>query len=321
MSKYAITLTKGHVLRHAPAQSTQGAEAALIDIAQDLLLRALADEGALELLVFKGGTALRKVYAGARGRFSTDLDFSVANLTDEPAEVQALVTEAIDDREIGPFRYRIEERRGRAHITYENDLGLDVGALRSKLDIGPPPWLTPVPRPWVPLNTHRLYGGPLPELPTVRLEENVAEKIARLNRRTFARDAYDLVWLAREPGVALDHTLTRRLAVLKCWVDKNGLNGSRHSWSVIADAREFDAPRWLAPRAARNFDDEQIGLLTTPPPDLDDLGLDLGHHYAWLAELTPEEQRIAKCAAADRGAVIDALRNLDSGGRMTTELW
>ena len=42
MSKYAITLTKGHVLRHAPAQSAQGAEASLINIAQDLLLRALA---------------------------------------------------------------------------------------------------------------------------------------------------------------------------------------------------------------------------------------------------------------------------------------
>lgn len=104
-----------------------------------------------------------------------------------------------------------------------------------------PPWLPPVARPWVPLPTHQRYGGPLPELPTVRLEENVAEKIARLNRRTFARDAYDLVWLAREPGVELDRSLTRRLAVLKCWVDKNGLSGPRHSWSVIADARAFES--------------------------------------------------------------------------------
>lgn len=135
----------------------------------------------------------------------------------------------------------MEERRGRAHIAYTNDLGFDVGELRSKLDIGTPPWLPPVARPWVPLPTHQRYGGPLPELPTVRLEENVAEKIARLNRRTFARDAYDLVWLAREPGVELDRSLTRRLAVLKCWVDKNGLSGPRHSWSVIADARAFES--------------------------------------------------------------------------------
>lgn len=58
-------------------------------------------------------------------------------------------------------------------------------------------------------------------LPTVQLEQNVA----RLNRRTFARDAFDLVWVAREPGVQLARSITRRLAVLKCWVDKNGLSG------------------------------------------------------------------------------------------------
>jgi len=62
---YAIRLTQGHVLRHAPAQSPQGRDAAVIDIAQDLLLRQLAEVGVLSLVAFKGGTALRKVYAGA----------------------------------------------------------------------------------------------------------------------------------------------------------------------------------------------------------------------------------------------------------------
>ncbi len=155
----------------------------------------------------------------------------------------------------------------------------------------------------------------------MQLEEIVAEKIARLNRRTFARDAYDLVWIAREPGVVLDRSLTRRLAVLKCWVDKNGLNGTLHSWSVIADAQEFDSARWLEPRTVNDFDDEQIGLLTTPPPDLDDLGRDLSIPYEWRAELTPEEYLIARCAATDRGTVIEALRNLENGGRMMSELW
>jgi len=84
---YAIRLTQGHVLRHAPAQSPQGRDAAVIDIAQDLLLRQLAEVGVLSLVAFKGGTALRKVYAGAAGRFSTDLDFSVASLDDDPTSV------------------------------------------------------------------------------------------------------------------------------------------------------------------------------------------------------------------------------------------
>lgn len=43
-------------------------------VAQDLLLRELHGRAALDGLVFKGGTALRKLYAGNQGRFSTDLD-------------------------------------------------------------------------------------------------------------------------------------------------------------------------------------------------------------------------------------------------------
>jgi predicted nucleotidyltransferase component of viral defense system len=66
---YDVRLTQGHVLRHAPAQSPQGRDAAVIDIAQDLLLRHLSERGVLTLVAFKGGTALRKVYAGGGGRF------------------------------------------------------------------------------------------------------------------------------------------------------------------------------------------------------------------------------------------------------------
>lgn len=288
MKTYEVALTKGHVLRHAPAHSAQGVEAALIDIAQDLLLRSLAEEGVTDLIVFKGGTALRKFYAGARGRFSTDLDFGVANPDDDLQGIKELIEEAIDGKEIGPFRYAVEHRRGRAHIVYENDLGFDVPAkLTSKLDLGPPPWLPPLLRQWVPLPTHDRYGGPLPQISAVRLEENVAEKIARLNRRTLARDAYDLVWVALEPGVGLDRALTRRLAVLKNWVDQYGLTCHSHTWSAIADARSFDVERWLEPRKAADFDDEHIGLLTIPPPELADLARDMADQYRWLLASMP----------------------------------
>lgn len=124
------------------------------------------------------------MFAGASGRFSTDLDFAVTDLSETPAAVQALVNEAVHGATIGPFRYRIAARRGRSHIVYEHDLAPTRMGLTSKLDIGPPTWLAPVPRSWVPLPTHERYGGPLPQLPTVTIEEHVAEKIARLNRRT-----------------------------------------------------------------------------------------------------------------------------------------
>lgn len=184
-------MTQGHVLRHAPAQSPQGRDAAVIDIAQDLLLRHLSECGVLTLVAFKGGTALRKVYAGAAGRFSTDLDFSVASLDDDPAAVIQLLVGQIDDTRLGPFTYSIDERRGRYTILYQSDLGPDpTGPLQSKIDVGPPPWLAPTGRSWVDVPIHSRYGGPLPQLPVVDLAENVAEKIARLNRRSPARDAY-----------------------------------------------------------------------------------------------------------------------------------
>ena len=49
-----VRLTIGHVLRHAPAASAAGADAATIDIAQDLLLRKLSNDGVLDMLAFKG---------------------------------------------------------------------------------------------------------------------------------------------------------------------------------------------------------------------------------------------------------------------------
>jgi uncharacterized protein len=113
-----VRLTQGHVLRHTPAQSAQGRGAALIDIAQDLLLRHLSERGVLTMVAFKGGTALRKVYAGAAGRFSTDLDFAVASLDDDPDAVTGLLVDEIDGTQLGPFTFGIETRRNRHTITY-----------------------------------------------------------------------------------------------------------------------------------------------------------------------------------------------------------
>ena len=73
----------------------------------------------------KGGTALRKVYAGVAGRFSTDLDFSVTTLDDDPATVIRLLVDEIDGTRLGPFAYGVDDRRGRYAIIYQSELGPD----------------------------------------------------------------------------------------------------------------------------------------------------------------------------------------------------
>lgn len=178
-----IRLTVAHVLRHMPSGArAAGHEAALVDIGQDLLLRELHAAGLMECLAFKGGTALRKLYAGNAGRFSLDLDFSVRDLGVDAADVLDMLEGHVAGLAIGPFSYGIEHRRGKRHLLMRSaELG-SPETLSSKLDVSPPPWLAPRTRPWVTMPVHAQYGEPgLPELPVVRLEENLAEKISRLN--------------------------------------------------------------------------------------------------------------------------------------------
>ena len=89
-----------------PGAGVDGRDAAVIDIAQDLLLRELHGRGVLDALAFKGGTSLRKLYAGNQGRFSLDLDFSVASPADDPDTVLLRLISEIDGLTVGPFCLR-----------------------------------------------------------------------------------------------------------------------------------------------------------------------------------------------------------------------
>ena len=120
----------------------------------------------------------------------------------------------------------MSERRGKWSLTIRSPFGTDESTLSSKLDVSPPPWLEPVRRGWVRMPIHVTYGVPsLPKLQVVRLEENIAEKVSRLNRTTTARDLYDLAWLVthqRDIG-DLDTDLIRRMVTLEIWVDAHGV--------------------------------------------------------------------------------------------------
>lgn len=321
IDQYDVQLTVGYVMQHAPARSAQGLEGALIDIAQDLLLRHLSSVGVLDLFVFKGGTSLRKTYAGTAGRFSTDLDFSIAHITDDLESAQALLVETINHLEIHPFRYEVVVRNQKPTIVYFSEFGDAGKALESKIDVGPPPWLTPEQRFWVPVPVHKRYGGPLPQLPVMNLSETVAEKIARLNRKSLPRDAYDLCWIARTNQASIDRELVRRVAVLKCWVDIHGLTAQNVKWSGgLPSARGFDADGWKIARTQDDFDDDFIGMLTSPAPNMDDLGRDLTDMYRWVSDLDTEENIISQGHAGDRALVLRLLSELP-GGRLNITCW
>jgi len=288
-------LTDGHVARHYQGVKG-GRDAALLDIAQDFALHHLHEQGLFERsLVFKGGTASRKFRAGSTGRFSTDLDFSA------PEEAVALdVLQALDGVDVDGFRFAItnmgdDGRRGDLRV--ETPFGTpDIGA---KLELSrhglslPAEVIDPVPQ-----VVHGRYGFTLPPLPVVRMEEAIAEKLARYRRVSLARDLYDLAWFA-EAG-ALDDPLVRQLWVLKAYRD------------VVVDGRgikPLDPEEILADREVADFDREDIGYLTKPV-DMPKWLSQVQTRYAFLRDLTPDELRWCACNARDRYEVEQILSNL-----------
>ena len=278
-------LTEGHIVRHYQGVKG-GRDAALLDIAQDFALHHLHELGLFERdLVFKGGTALRKFRAGSAGRFSTDLDFSAPN-----EEVALDVLQALDGVEIDGFRFAItnmgdDGRRGDLRI--ETPFGSpEIGA---KVELSRHGLTLPAEvREPVALAVHVRYGFGLPALPVVRMEEAIAEKLARYRRVSLARDLYDLAWFA-EAG-ALDEPLVRQLWILKAYRD------------VVVDGRgikPLDPEEILADRDVADFDREDIGYLTRPV-DMSRWIRQVQARYAFLRDLTSDEQRWSACNARDR---------------------
>lgn len=302
----AHQLTLGYVGRHVPRPSKLGIDVAILDIAQDFLLTHLAEHGLFELVTFKGGTALRKLFAGAQGRFSTDIDLAAVDPNADRVELAAFIADH-SRTTLGPFTFTASEARGRWQIAVASPFGTPTFTI--KLDVGPPCWLEPEQRAFISTPTQQRYGFPTPTLPCMRLEEILAEKIARLSRKATARDASDLVWVAQtSPYSQFDRRHVRSLAMLKVWVDNRGMSPA---WRPALAPAPFDPTIWLTRRDM--WDDEQIGMLASPPPTLAALEAGLVTHYGWLAQLTDQEGRWARAHERDRREVVATIKALESG--------
>lgn len=288
MSDFEHSLTRGYVQRHVPPDSQVDLNIALLDIAQDFILSHLQNSGYFDgLLIFKGGTALRKLFAGTEGRFSTDLDFALWDETEDTDKIGDVLADELDSS-FGPFELSAKKQRGRWSISVNSEFGQPDISI--KLDVGPPCWLDPSEQSYETMPIHDRYGWSLPDIPCMRLEELMAEKIARLNRLSTARDAWDLVWLATtSPFSNFDREYVRKISVLKIWVDNNGMGPA---WDSSLSPRPFDPDVWLSSR--EDWDEQKIGLLSRPAPPIETLENQLFQYYSWLRDLTPGEQRYAE---------------------------
>lgn len=143
-------------------------------------------------------------------------------------------------------------------------------------------------------------------------EAAVVDVAQDLHRTTTARDMYDLRWLMTSPSIAptIDTDLVRRLAVLKIWVDTNGMHAGETYWRPGHTGSTFDPQRWLRARDESEFDPEDIGALAVPRPTAKEMSDAVRERFAFLADLGDDERIIARSDPRDRSLVIRAMSEL-----------
>lgn len=210
--------------------------------------------GLCQALVFKGGTALRKVYFPDY-RFSEDLDFTLV----EPMEAEALQADLAavcrEVREASGVQMTLAlwkqtrsvpgQEAYRARVEYVGPLGrLGSAAPRITLDLACyerlvlPPVRRPIGHPYSDAPSEAV------QVPTYRLEEMLAEKLRALLQRCYPRDIYDVWYLLSTHAEQVDRRLSLHALEDKCRY--KGYPFSAADGFLLLAGREGLAEAWKA---------------------------------------------------------------------------
>ena len=217
-------------------------------------------------LVFKGGTALAKVYFPETWRLSEDLDFvTISGSLDMVGEAveEALGRAAAASRlELTLVSVHANPGYVQIKVRYAGPLGRNW----LKVDVTPESPVGAVQA--LPLS--QVYSDyPQFRVPTESLEEIMAEKLRALVERKKVRDYYD-VW--RMTQLDLDRTEARVLFHKKLAV--KGITGSGAEMVFPRDIEVTLADYW----------ERELGRLVHPVPDLQQVLTELHHELRWLEQ-------------------------------------
>lgn len=272
----------------------RGKNEAYLEFAQEHFLDWLRAEHVFEdeAVVFKGGTAIRKFILGNEGRFSTDLDFAVADQAYADHILERLrdgfthqgVTFVLDD-------YDPEARKG----TWHAETPEHGRSLRASLDFSARSMLLPATYPDrapIPGVTARLMGFELAKPPVADILETVAEKLSRFRRVMLGRDVYDLAAVTRRVDGRLP--LLREVLCFKAYFDR--VEEGRDMLPVpFAGGTEFGGRD-----PAQVVGAEDLGLLARDRVDIPALLRTIEGFYPRIGAPTGEaEIRLASCRLDD----------------------
>jgi predicted nucleotidyltransferase component of viral defense system len=183
------------------------------------VLRVMKDQDLLAHLAFKGGTAIRKLYLGGRGRFSLDLDFTAVSNID-PENLILDIVNVLHDQTYYGITFSIQSSdyyatptSAGAEVTYQHDWVTD-GRFGIQVSFRAQP-LLPISE--VTLLPERYFGWlgiEPPEIPSLDLHEIIGEKVRAAAQRSRVRDLYDLYQFTTRQ---FNRQIVRKIAVIKCW--------------------------------------------------------------------------------------------------------
>ncbi|MEK6954041.1 MAG: nucleotidyl transferase AbiEii/AbiGii toxin family protein [Candidatus Micrarchaeota archaeon] len=175
------------------------------DFALSVVLLAISESKLVESIVFKGGTALKKIYF-PEARFSEDLDFAASDIGE--GKILKELKTLFEGRELNGVKFGVlEKEKTRAGLRIALKFTSILGQpQRIRFDFSFRENLALTPEEKAVVDNYSLGEAKLLVLP---LEELFAEKIHALFSRTAARDLYD-VWYLFKCGVKTERKLIDR---------------------------------------------------------------------------------------------------------------
>ena len=269
------------------------------DVILTYLLQLFHEQGIVEHVAFKGGTMLRKMVFGPRGRLSTDLDFTLrTDISDE--DLMEMMLDALGKPYCGlSFRFDRDKdwyfadnslAANPVCVHAENDKGVKIKlqvSLRER-PVLPVRAVSQIAQDYFTL----LPFKPAP-IPSLAYEEAVAEKIRAASQRSKIRDLHDLSEIAGKP---LNRDLIRALAVIKLWES----SGDNLDYGQFADR-------------ITNSGDYDFGELTNllrkdQRPNVKDMIRRVVDGFRFLGQMTELEWTLAQDKKRRRRAEIETLK-------------
>lgn len=279
-------LTLPQMQRYAAASGLSDIMIAEKEVILTILLQLLSERGVLDRLAFKGGTCLRKMFLGAQGRFSTDLDFTGIEEHDHEDVIPEMMGAFEQpfhgvqcEIDLGAYYETADTLSWGANPTYRHDWNTG-GDSEVKLQVSrcETPILPTERRSQLAQTYFQFLGFNPAEIQCLALNEILAEKIRASYQRNKARDIYDLGMFATRP---LPQPLIRRLVVIKLWQ-------ARDSFDPNALMQKFEA--------GQDFNWDDLRQLTRRTAEINREAITQAcvRGYSFLAQLTPDEEKLAQ---------------------------